>query len=112
MAVCISINCKNVSTMKLETTIRVGLATLKIVGIILCSVSIYWIYLKLTNHSPTLSDVIMNLSVGLIAAMVPFIINYFMKTSQKLERIETSIKYEFKELRKDFQTHLERYHKT
>ncbi len=79
----------------------------KLASIFLFGLSIYWIYLKLTNHSPTLGELAIGISLGHLTISVPL----FVYIAQSLGEIKTTMKYEFKEIKRDMYDHIEQDHK-
>ncbi len=56
--------------------------------------SIYWLYLKLTNHSPTVQDIMLAIVIMHISISVPLFVHIYYS----LGEIKTTIKYEFREM--------------
>ena len=92
--------------MNKENIFKILVIIFKIFGIILASITIYWIYLKLTNHSPTLAEVSIAISITQFGIMIPALLNIY----KQLAEIQTTMKYEFKDIRREFKDHVEKYH--
>ena len=92
--------------MNKENIFKILVIILKIFGIILASITIYWIYLKLTNHSPTLAEVSIAISITQFGIMIPALLNIY----KQLAEIQTTMKYEFKDIRRELKDHVEKYH--
>jgi len=92
--------------MNKENIFKILVIIFKIFGIILASITIYWIYLKLTNHSPTLAEVSIAISITQFGIMIPALLNIY----KQLAEIQTTMKYEFKDIRRELKDHVEKYH--
>ncbi len=92
--------------MKNETIFKLVMILLKIISIILAIISIYWIYLKITNHSPTLAEISIAISIAQFGIIVPALINIY----KQLAEIKTTMKYEFRDIKKELKDHIERGH--
>lgn len=92
--------------MNKENIFKILVIIFKIFGIILASITIYWIYLKLTNHSSTLAEVSIAISITQFGIMIPALLNIY----KQLAEIQTTMKYEFKDIRRELKDHVEKYH--
>lgn len=70
----------------------------KAIAIFLSIWSIYWIYLKLTNHSPTIAEISLTLSFTHLAISIPF----YLFVTKQLTTIKLTMKYEFLGVKKEF----------
>ncbi|MEK6857302.1 MAG: hypothetical protein AABX39_01810 [Nanoarchaeota archaeon] len=69
----------------------------KIIAIGLSILSLYWIYLKLTNHSPTIADIAITVSLTHLAISIPF----FVLLSKQITALKITMKYEFMGIKRE-----------
>lgn len=92
--------------MKKEEVIKLFMIVFKLFAVIFAGLSIYWIYLKLTNHSPTVEELMIAIVTTHFAISVPLFVHIY----HSLGEMRTTLKYELRETRKEMYFHVKEHH--